>query len=58
MKNYKKNFGYFTPSYYSTPPKTPTFQGWIEPLNFYGKKSCQFLNQVGVTKVGISFKKK
>ena len=33
MENYKNNFGYFTPLYYSTPGNTPAFQGWIEPLN-------------------------
>ena len=27
-------------------------------LSRYGKKTCEFLNQVGVTKVDISFKKK
>ena len=33
MDNYKNNFGYFTPTYYSTPHNIPAFQGWIEPLN-------------------------
>ena len=27
-------------------------------LSCYGKKTCEFLNQVGVAKVGTSFKKK
>ena len=30
----------------------------LQNLSRYGKKTCQFLNQVGVTKVAISFKKK
>ena len=112
MENYKNNFGYFTPSYYSTTRNIPAFQGWIEPFNLTatqtdkesekntneisthtsedledetsingkkaqknardyagityklqnlsrsGKKTCQFSNQFGLTKVGISFKKK
>ena len=33
IENYKNNFGYFTPSYYSTPRSIPVFQEWIEPLN-------------------------
>ena len=33
MKNYKNNFGYFTPLYYFTSRNIPAFQGWIEPLN-------------------------
>ena len=33
MKNYKNNFGYFTPLYYSTSRNIPAFQGWTEPLN-------------------------
>ena len=38
MENYKNNFGYFTPSYYSTPRNIPAFQGWIEPLNLPAKR--------------------
>ena len=33
MENYKNNFRYFTPSYYSTLCNIPAFQRWIEPLN-------------------------
>ena len=29
MENYKNNFGYFPPLYYSTPYNIPTIQGWI-----------------------------
>ena len=30
----------------------------LQKLSRYGEKTCKFLNQVGVTKVGISFKNK
>ena len=41
MENYKNNFGYFTPLYYSTPGNTPAFQGWIEPLNLPATQTNQ-----------------